>query len=235
MQPEFWKQRWQEGQTGWHQDEVHPSLVRYFSYLELSPGDRVFVPLCGKSMDMVWLAEQGMQVTGSEVSHHAIEAFFQELKLEPEKTAEESLIRWHAGPFTLYEGNYFSLNKSHVEGVKAVYDRASLIALPKEGDHGRKAYMKQMRALFGADIKTLLITLDYDQSAMEGPPFSVSYEEVVWQYAYDHIIEFLTEDQILEQEPRFRERGLSQLTEWVFKMTRYEPAYAAFSDLPQDF
>lgn len=235
MQAEFWKQRWLEGQTGWHQGEVHPSLIKYFPTLELSVGDKVFVPLCGKSLDMLWLAEQGMQVIGCEISGHAIQAFFDEIKQQPEKTADNELIKWNSGPYTIYEGDYFSLNKSHMEGAKAVYDRASLIALTKDGKRGRKAYMKQMRALFGVDVKTLLITLDYNQLEMDGPPFSVGYEEVIWQYAFDHIIEFLAEDQILDQEAMFRERGLTRLTEWVFKMVRYDPVYATFSDCPQDF
>ena len=84
-------------------------------------------------------------------------------------------------------------------------------------------------------MQTLLITLDYDQQVMDGPPFSVGYEEVIWQYAYDHVIEFLFEEDILDQEPKFRDRGLSKLTEWGIKLTRYDPAFAAFSDSPQDF
>jgi len=235
MDPEFWKQRWRDGQTGWHQDDVHPGLIRFFPRLELNTGDRIFVPLCGKSLDMVWLAEQGVQVIGNEASDHAIAAFFDLVELMPEKTPDSELVRWQAGPYTLYEGDYFALKPEQVKGVTAVYDRASLIALPKEGAHGRKAYMRQMRALFGVDVKTLLITLDYEQSQMDGPPFSVGYEEVIWQYAFDHIIEFLSEEKILDKEPRFRERGLSRLTEWIFMMSRYEPAYAAFSDCPQDF
>ncbi len=235
MQPEFWKQRWIEDQTGWHQDKAHPSLIKHFPTLGLSVGDKIFVPLCGKSLDMLWLAEQGMQVIGCEISEHAIQAFFDEIKQQPEKIAVDELIQWSAGTHTIYEGDYFALNKSHVKGVKAVYDRASLIALSKDGICGRKAYLRQMRALFDVDIKTLLITLDYDQAKMDGPPFSVGYEEVIWQYAFDHIIEFLSEEKILDKEPHFKERGLSQLTEWVFMMTRYEPVYAGFSDCPQDF
>ena len=92
-----------------------------------------------------------------------------------------------------------------------------------------------MRKLCPTGSQTLLVTLDYDQQEMDGPPYAVGYEEIIWQYAYDHIIEFLSEIDILEQEPHFRNRGLTKLTEWGFMLTKYDPAYAAFSDSPQDF
>lgn len=235
MDHEFWVQRWQNNQLGWHLPEVHPSLVEHFHRFELTPGDRVFVPLCGKSQDMVWLVAQGMTVIGNEISAIAIKDFFDSQRLTPTRTQVGNLVRWESGSYILYEGDYFDLTPAEVEDVKFVHDRAALIALPKEGHMGRKAYMQQMRKLFAADVQTLLITLDYDQSIMNGPPFSVGYEEVIWHYAFDHIVEFLSDEDILQQEDKFRQRGLQQLTEWVFMMTRYEPVYAAFSDSPQDF
>jgi len=235
MDHEFWLQRWQNNHLGWHLPEVHPLLIKFFPHFDLSAGDKVFVPLCGKSQDMVWLAEQGMQVIGNELSPIAIQGFFTDRQLQPTRTESGKLVCWQAGPYTLYEGDYFDLTPAQVDEVKFIHDRAALIALPKEGEYGRKAYMKQMRNLFAIDVKTLLITLDYDQSVMSGPPFSVGYEEVIWHYAFDHIIEFLSDEEVLDQEPKFRQRGLSQLTEWAFMLTRYDPVYAAFSDSPQDF
>jgi thiopurine S-methyltransferase len=235
MDHEFWIQRWQNNQLGWHRPEVHPSLIKFFPSFNLEPGDSVFVPLCGKSVDLAWLADQGLKVVGNELSPIAIQDFFRAEELEPVRTEAGSLTSWQAGPYTLYEGNYFDLTPAHVSDVKFIHDRAALIALPKEGEYGRKAYMKQMRKLFSAGVQTLLITLDYDQTVMNGPPYSVGYEEVIWHYAFDHIIEFLTDEAILQQEEKFRQRGLQQLTEWSFKMTRYDPVYAAFSDSPQDF
>jgi len=235
MEKEFWEQRWQNNQLGWHLPVVHPSLVSHFHRFKLTAGDRVFVPLCGKSHDMIWLADQGMTVIGNELSSIAIRSFFDAQQLTPSSTQVGKLVRWQAGPYILYEGDYFDLTPAEVEGVKFIHDRAALIALPKDGDRGRKAYLKQMRNLFSAGVQTLLISLDYDQSVMNGPPFSVGYEEVIWHYAFDHIIEFLSDEDILHQEDKFRQRGLQQLTEWTFMMTRYEPVYAAFSDSPQDF
>lgn len=221
--------------TGWQRTDVHPRLIEFFSRLECAQGESIFVPLCGRSLDMVWLAEQGLKVIGCEISDKAIAEFFSMAGLQPRKYTDGKLIAWQAGAYTLYEGNYFDMTRAQVEGVTAIYDRGSLVALPKEGQRGRKAYMRQTRTLFGSDTKTLLITLDYDQSLMDGPPYSVNYEEVVWQYSFDHIIEFLSDTDILEQEQRFKQRGLAQLTEWVYLMIRYEPVYAAFSDTPTEF
>ncbi len=221
--------------TGWQQPDIHPSLVEFFPRLECSKGDFVFVPLCGNSRDMIWLAEQGLKVIGCEISEKAIEDFFSAVSLQPQKQVDGKLVVWQAGSYTLYEGDYFDMTLDQVEGVLAIYDRGSLVALPKDGERGRKAYMRQIRALFGPDTKTLLITLDYDQRLMSGPPYSVDYEEVIWQYSFDHIIEFLSDADILEQEQNLKRQGLTQLTEWAYLMTRYEPIYAGFSDIPTEF
>ncbi len=230
-----WKQRWEDGLIGWHKSNVYPALIKYFDRLDLKPGDQIFVPLCGGSVDMQWLADRGLIVIGCEISGKAIADFFQSVDLQPEKQQQGELICWQAGPYTLYEGDYFKLQPDDLADVKAVYDRASLIALPKEGDAGRKAYVRKMRELVGDDVKTLLITLDYDQSELGGPPYSVGYEEAVWQYSFDHIIEFLAEEDILQEEPHLKQQGLSKLTEWVYLMTRYTPIYADFTEIPQDF
>lgn len=235
MDQGYWKQRWQDNRTGWHLSNVHPLLEQFFHRFNLQQGDRVFVPLCGKSLDMAWLAQQGMQLVGNELSGLAIQQFFDLQRLEPEQSEHSGMACWQAGPFTLYEGDFFDLDPGHVDGVKLIYDRAALISLPKDSKRGRKAYVKKMRSLFSHEVQTLLVTLEYDQELMQGPPFSVGYEEVIWHFAYDHVIEFLCEIDILEQESRFRERGLDKLTEWGFKLMRYDPAYAAFSDSPQDF
>ena len=232
---DFWHARWQNNQLGWHLSEVHPLLVEFFSRFNLNQEDKVFLPLCGKSVDMAWLAGQGMQVIGNELSPIAIADFFAAQGLQPQCKQMGKLACWQAGPYTLYEGDYFDLTPEHVSGVKFIHDRAALITFPKDGAYGRKAYLKHMRHLFGIETQTLLVTLDYDQQIMCGPPFSVGYEEVIWHYAFDHVIEFLSEEDILDKESKFKQRGLSQLTEWAFMMTRYAPAYAAFSDSPQDF
>lgn len=179
MEQEYWLQRWEDNRTGWHLPNVHPLLEQFFHRFNLQQGDKVFVPFCGKSLDMAWLAQQGMQVIGNELSGKAMEQFFKLQRLEPEKTELGNIICWQAGPFTLYEGDFFDLQPDF-QDVKFIYDRAALISLPKDGERGRKAYVKQIRNLFPDGVQSLLITLDYDQQVMNGPPFSVGYEEIIW-------------------------------------------------------
>lgn len=235
MDCEFWIQRWRNQRPDWHLSVAHPSLVKFFPRFKLRPGDVAFVPLCGKSVDLAWLADQGLQVIGNEISPIAIQDFFAGRQLQPTRSKMGKFICWQAQRYTIYEGDYFDLTAAQLSDVKFVHDRAAHIALPKEGERGRKAYMKQMRRLLPAGAQTLLITFDYDQAAMPGPPFSMSYDEVIWHYAFDHIIECLAQEDVLHQEEKLRQRGLQQLTEWTFMMTRYEPAYAAFSSPPYDF
>lgn len=235
LTPEDWKQRWQDGHTGWHKNVVHPALIKYFERLELTAGDQVFVPLCGSSVDMEWLAEQGINIIGCEISDKAIAGFFERVELQPEKTRQDELVSWKAGSYTLYQGDYFAMQANHVERIRAVYDCASLIALPREGETGRKAYLRKMRELVSDEVKTLLITLDYEQPEFGGPPYPVGYEEIVWQYAFDHIIEFISEQQTLVTEPCLRQHGLNRVTEWVYLMTHYTPVYANVTAAPRDF
>lgn len=232
---DYWNQRWLDGRTGWHMGQAHNALVRYFERLALAAGDSVFVPLCGCSPDMSWIAAKNIEVVGCEFSQLAIERFFQDVGLVAETSRAGELVEWRAGPYRIFEGDYFALKPELLTGVKAVYDRASIISMDKDGERGRKAYVKKMRELTPDGTRYLLVAFDYDQSEMAGPPFAMNYEEVVYQFAYDHIIEFLDKKNILQIEPRFREKGLTRLAEWVFLLERYQPMYADVSDWRQDF
>ena len=230
-----WQERWKQGLTFWNKPQVNPVLQCYFAQLQLRPGDGVFVPLCGSSVDVLWLKSQGVQVIACEISRLAIEQLFSQANLSATVTQDGAMLCWQADGLTVYEGDYFLLKPTQLKAVKAVYDRAALIALPKEGERGRKAYVRKMRQLLSVGVKTLLVSLDYDEKELTGPPYPVNYEEVVWQYAFDHIIEFLQVDAVLDNEPHLRQRGLSSLQEWVYLMTRYTPVYADFSKPPNDF
>ena len=81
MQPEFWHDRWQRNQIGFHQEQVNPCLERLWPQLELPRGARVLVPLCGKSLDLSWLAASGFEVLGVELSQTAVEQFFSEQRV----------------------------------------------------------------------------------------------------------------------------------------------------------
>lgn len=82
MEPAFWQKRWADNQIGFHQAQVNPYLQKYWPRLQLAPASRVLVPLCGKSLDLAWLAGQGYRVLGVELSRQAVEGFFREHGLD---------------------------------------------------------------------------------------------------------------------------------------------------------
>lgn len=179
MEADFWRRKWRDDQLGWHQPAAHPMLVRHVGALGLAEGARVFVPLCGKSLDVHWLLRQGYRVAGAELVETAVAQLFAELGLEPEIHDVGLLKRYRADGIDVFAGDLFALEGEVLGAVDAVYDRAALVALPPET---RPAYAAHVAAL-ASRAPQLLITFDYDQSRMEGPPFSVPAEEVRALYA----------------------------------------------------
>jgi thiopurine S-methyltransferase len=210
MQPDFWITRWERGETGFHQDEVNPWLRDYWPRLHAPVARRVFVPLCGKSLDMWWLRQQDFGVLGVELSRQAVEAFFAEAGITPAITHDESLERFESGDVALLCGDFFALRPQQVAGCAAIYDRASLIALPPSM---RQDYAAHLSTLFPQGVRMLLVTLDYPQHEMEGPPFAVSDAEVRALYAGRADIELLASRDVLAKNERFRQRGITRLHE----------------------
>ena len=173
--PKFWHQKWQAGEIGFHQDGVHKGLEKYWRRLKLKRRSTVFVPLCGKSNDMVYLRERGHDVVGVELSEIAAEQFFTENNLRS-MVMPKADFNYHIGNgLTLLQGDFFKLGLSHMRKVRAVYDRAALIALPVDM---RTKYAAHLKSILAPETQILLITLEYDQSQMDGPPFNVSEDEV---------------------------------------------------------
>ncbi len=215
MEASFWHERWERGQLGFHQDEHNPYLVRHFSRLGLAPGDTVFVPLCGKSLDMLWLVGEGYRVLGVELSSRAVQDFFAENGLESEPEQDGAFTRWRCGALELLCGDFFALGPAHLAGVRGVYDRAALIALPAAM---RRRYVAQLARVLPAALPTLLVTLDYPPAEREGPPFSVDEAEVRALYAPAYAVEPLARIDLLETQPRYRARGLSRIEDCVYRL-----------------
>ncbi|MCD1279480.1 thiopurine S-methyltransferase [Psychrobacter sp. CCUG 69069] len=189
MNPEFWQNRWQEKRIGFNQSEVNSLLIKYWSALNLPASSRVFVPLCGKSIDMVWLSAQGYDVVGVELVESAVQAFFAEQNIQPTiyQHAENIEIKCYQGELgdsetkrtiTLWVADIFALTSTDIGSIDVVYDKAALIALPADM---RTQYSEQVCLLSGT-VPQLVITLNYDQSKKDGPPFSVSCEQVQQYY-----------------------------------------------------
>jgi len=180
MEHTFWLERWEQNQIGFHQAEINRYLSDHWAELGLEEGAPVFVPLCGKSLDMLWLREQGHPVLGVELSEKAVAAFFDENDISASISRDGAFAVYQAEELTLLTGDFFALTAAELDGVRAVYDRASLIALPPSM---RQDYATHMATLLPAGAHILLVTMEYPEGVLEGPPFSVAEEEIHTLYA----------------------------------------------------
>lgn len=216
MKKDFWLARWEREEIGFHQSEINSHLRQYWQELHLPPDSEVFVPLCGKSIDMLWLRRQGHSVLGVELSDIAVQAFFKENGYAPHHVAHEKFDDCEAHGIRILCGDFFDLDKAHLANVKAVYDRASLVALPPEM---REQYVEHLVSILPPATRILLITFDYTQTEMSGPPFAVSADEVKTLYRKHADVRLLAELDVLPQNPRFQQRGLSRLQEKIYLVT----------------
>lgn len=217
MEAEFWHDRWKQKEIGFHQSAVLDLLQTHWPELSLAKGASVFVPLCGKSLDMVWLAEQGHKVIGAELSEIAVDEFFAERGLTPTSEKAGNLVVKRAGPYELWCGDFFELPASALADVAGVYDRASLVAFPP-AMQGR--YAETLTTLLPSPVAMLLITFDYDQSKMEGPPFAVPRTQVQQLFGANFSIKEVAARSGAPRNPRFLERGLSSIEECAFVLKR---------------
>ena len=217
MEPEFWHARWRSGQIGFHQSAVDRHLERHWVNLGLPAHSRVFVPLCGKSLDLLWLLGRGHRVAGVELSALPLEALCMEHGIPAKRRPLEHFDVYEAPGLELYCGDFFKLGRGLLGPFSAVYDRAALISFMPEL---RARYVAQLSALMGPGTATLLITMEYPQAEMQGPPFAVDAAEVERLYSREHAIEVLSKDDVLANEPRLRARGVRELHEVCYRLTR---------------
>ena len=170
-----WLEFWANNETDWHSDVVTQELEKYLGLLKLESGDTVFVPLCGKSLDMIYMLNRGFSVIGVEVSEIGIKQFFHENGLDFTISQVGEFDLYSAKNIEIYCGDFFSLTSKHLCGVKAVFDRKSLIALDR---NLRQKYVKHLNDIISLGVRILLITLHYPKHQMSGPPFSVDKSEV---------------------------------------------------------
>ncbi|KPW29705.1 Thiopurine S-methyltransferase [Pseudomonas syringae pv. tomato] len=217
MHADFWQQRWRAGQIGFHQAQVNQDLQQYWPRLGLAPEARVLVPLCGKSQDMSWLIGQGCHVVGAELSETAVESYFSEHGVQPQITRQGDFSVYAAPGIEIWCGDFFALTSQDIGHCTAFYDRAALIALPADL---RERYVQQLEALMPRECNGLLITLDYDQSRLEGPPFSVP---PTWLQAFvsgNWNITKVGEHDALHSSPKALKAGVERLDEQVYVLAR---------------
>lgn len=218
MKAEFWQERWSRQEIGFHRKQVHPLLVQFFDRLK-PEHHSIFVPLCGKSIDMVWLADHGLHVVGSELSKLAVSTFFEENKLTQDVLSSEPLQGFRSERVLLWQGDYFALLASHLNGASCFYDRAALVALPADM---RIRYVEKLNILMPTNAEGLLITFDYDRTQMDGPPFAVPAPEVHQLFADEWEITNCSQQEVIEGHPGMQARGLTSLIEicWHLKRRR---------------
>ncbi len=216
MKKEFWLERWERGEIGFHQDQINPFLHQYWQELRNSHRGEVFVPLCGKSQDMVWLRQQGCEVLGVELSSIAVEDFFRENGQLPTHAISGKFKSCEADGVRILCGDFFDLSKADLANVSAVYDRASLVALPPDM---RERYARHLVDILPPATQILLVTFDYPQAEMQGPPFAVSVNEVEALYDKYAEIRLLAQKDALQKNPRFKQRGVSRMEESIFLLT----------------
>lgn len=216
MEKEFWNKKWQSNDIGFNQSQPNSLMQRYFPELDLKPGARVFVPLCGKSIDMLWLVGQGYQIVGVELNQLACDAFFEENNIPVTISETGDFIIYTSQSITLFSGDFFKINQAIIGKIDAVYDRAALIALPTEM---RRLYARHVSQLLEFGTGMLLLTMPYNQSEMQGPPFSVTTDEVNSLFTAHFDIRELYSKALAEIPAFLRARGLLHASEQVWLLT----------------
>ncbi|TDT44272.1 thiopurine S-methyltransferase [Halospina denitrificans] len=215
MDHQFWHNIWTERKIGFHRSDVHPMLTRHWSGIARSSA-AVLVPLCGKTLDMAWLAEQGHRVVGVELDERAVSEYFQERQTTPsEQTRTDGLEERHADGVSIVVGDFFRFRPE--EPFELFYDRAALVALPEAM---RRNYLRFLASLIVEGGQGLLITFEYPEDCMNGPPFSIPRDEVQGQPWFS--VETLEREDVIEVYDHLREAGVHYLIETAYRLTRNE-------------
>ena len=187
MDASFWLQKWENNNIGFHKSEANSLLIKYFKELSLGEGSRIFLSLCGKTLDIAWLLSNGYRVAGAELIEIAIEQLFIELGVEPKISEAGAVNRYSATNIDIFVGDIFQLSSQMLGPVDAIYDRAALVALPREMRNRYTAHLMEVTD----KAPQLLISYEYDQNLMQGPPFSVSNEEINQHYRDSYALTLL--------------------------------------------
>ena len=216
MEKDYWHQRWDTGQIGFHRAEPTDVLVRHLARLTGGASARFFVPLAGKSVDVTWLAERDHRVVACELVERAVEDYFHERRMVPSVRVQ--------GRFTIYEhdevrylcGDVFDVKPLDTGPIDAIFDRAALVALPPQL---QVAYVDTLLDLLPRGGRILLVTFSYDQSRVEGPPWSVDEARVHALYdARAHVEKLEARDEPLSQ--KYIDAGVTKLTESAYLITK---------------
>ena len=213
MDASFWYARWESNRIGFHQDDFNRYLVAHWHTLGVPLDSRVLVPLCGKSLDLSWLDQEGHEVVGVEFVEQAARDYFEERGISAQRSVEHGRVSFRRGRTQIVVGDFFALSASELGPIDVVYDRAALVAIEPQR---RVQYAKQLAALTPPGAVGLVISFEHDLDS--GPPFSVPEVETLFAEAFE--IDRVDQHDILRDEPRFAERGATQMDEVVWYLRR---------------
>ncbi len=213
MRAKFWLERWQKNEIAFHQAEHNKLLLEFWPQMGLKRGDPIFVPLCGKSLDMRWLNHAGHPVVGVELAQIAIETFFAENQICAEQHVVDRFVCHQTDKLKIYQGDLFDLTADLVADVRGLFDRGSLVALPPDM---RFRYVDHLLRIIPDGTRILLLTFEYEQERVPGPPHAVHPEEVEQLYGNRCDITLLESIVTSTLPPRFAEHGVPQAVESVY-------------------
>lgn len=217
MDVSYWKKRWLDGQTGWHENEVHPLLIKYYDFLSLSLKKHFFFPLCGKTLDLDWILSKNHTTTGVEASEIAIKEVENRLKVSFKKAAYQNFTKHTFGNLTLMQGNYFDLDTTLIDPIDVVFDRGAFVAIhPNQ----RKKYIEMYNKLLTHESIILLVAYQYNENASTNPPYSLSELQIRALMEPDFDIEICESEEILDIDPKFKERGINVFARNVYKIQK---------------
>lgn len=220
MEISYWLSRWQKQNIGWHMDSVYPQLPKIWPLLSFTSNPRVLVPMCGKSLDMRWLADQGCKVIGVEVSKQALTEFRNAQSETFRRDSSHGFTIYRSSSFDLWEGDFLKLPAGKIPALDLIYDKAAFVALPPDM---REDYSKKILELCGTGTQILLQIFEYNQEEMNGPPFSIPVDEIQKNFAKQFSIELLHEQSRFDELNKFQKRGLSSyLKEKIYHLKPIE-------------
>ncbi|HZJ94133.1 MAG TPA: thiopurine S-methyltransferase [Thiopseudomonas sp.] len=217
MHADYWQKCWDNNQAGFHLRCTNPNLPKYWSLPALERGDTVFVPLCGKTVDLLWFVEQGFQVIAVELIETAVLEFFHENNLSYSRQPKGEFIEFNSGDIRILCGDFFKLSASDLENCKGFYDRAALVSWQNEG---RLKYAAHLANILPTGCRGLMLVVDYEQAQMQGPPFAVSSLEMLSLFEDTCEVTQVGQRDILCYEPSFRARGVTRMEEHIYQVMK---------------
>jgi thiopurine S-methyltransferase len=211
---QFWLDLWEQNQTRWHQEHFNPNLEAFLLPRLPATQQTVLVPLCGKSLDMIWLVEKGHRVIGVELSELAVKAFFEDNGLAWQRIEEKNTLYYQSTDIKILVGDFFAMSPHLLDGIRFVYDRAALIALDQPT---RALYARALQSYLREGFQVLLLTIEYT-GTKSGPPFSVSSSEVRDLFPAPYQVSMLFETEVADLQDQFADQGITSMVErgyWI--------------------